>query len=92
MISRRPEKSQNIFKLTLFTGLERKFKVLSSPEPFPNSQNFLGRFTAVTPTDFASYPMGLTDTKLRNLKPTERPQRFFDGDGLYIELRPNGGK
>ncbi len=36
--------------------------------------------------------MGLTDTKLRNLKPTERPQRFFDGDGLYIELRPNGGK
>lgn len=36
--------------------------------------------------------MGLTDTKLRNLKPPERPTRIFDGDGLYIELRPNGGK
>jgi len=36
--------------------------------------------------------MLLTDTKLRSLKPTERPQRFFDGDGLYIEIRPNGGK
>lgn len=36
--------------------------------------------------------MLLTDTKLRSLKPTEKPQRFFDGDGLYIEVRPNGGK
>ena len=36
--------------------------------------------------------MLLTDTKLRSLRPTERPQRFFDGDGLYIEIRPNGGK
>ena len=36
--------------------------------------------------------MGLTDTKLRSLRATERPKRVFDGDGLYIELRPNGGK
>jgi integrase len=36
--------------------------------------------------------MGLTDAKLRNLKPPEKPKRIFDGDGLYIELRPNGGK
>ena len=36
--------------------------------------------------------MLLTDTKLRNMRPTDRPQRFFDGDGLYLELRPNGGK
>jgi integrase len=36
--------------------------------------------------------MGLTDTKLRSLKLPERPRRIFDGDGLYIELRPNGGK
>jgi integrase len=36
--------------------------------------------------------MGLTDTKLRNVKPPERPKRLFDGEGLYIELRPNGGK
>lgn len=36
--------------------------------------------------------MGLTDTKLRNLKPPERPKRIFDGNGLYIEFRPNGGK
>jgi integrase len=36
--------------------------------------------------------MGLTDSKLRSLKLPERPKRIFDGDGLYIELRPNGGK
>ncbi|MCE9658077.1 MAG: tyrosine-type recombinase/integrase [Burkholderiales bacterium] len=36
--------------------------------------------------------MPLTDAKVRNLKPTERPQRFFDGDGLYLEVRPNGAK
>jgi len=36
--------------------------------------------------------MPLTDTLLRSLKPQERPKRIFDGDGLYIELRPNGGK
>jgi integrase len=36
--------------------------------------------------------MPLTDTKLRSLRPTEKPQRVFDGDGLYIEVRPNGGK
>ena len=36
--------------------------------------------------------MPLSDTKLRSLRPTEKPQRVFDGDGLYIEVRPNGGK
>ena len=36
--------------------------------------------------------MGLTDSKLRGLKLPERPKRIFDGDGLYIVLRPNGGK
>ena len=36
--------------------------------------------------------MLLTDTKLRALRPAEKPQRFFDGDGLYVEVRPNGGK
>ena len=36
--------------------------------------------------------MPLTDTKLRSLRPTEKPHRVFDGDGLYIEVRPNGGK
>lgn len=36
--------------------------------------------------------MPLTDAKLRSFRPTEKPQRVFDGDGLYIEVRPNGGK
>jgi len=36
--------------------------------------------------------MPLTDTKLRARRPTERPARLLDSDGLYIELRPNGGK
>ena len=46
---------------------------------------------AVTP-GLRVTPMLLTDTKLRALKPQDRPQRFFDGDGLYIEVRPNGGR
>ena len=36
--------------------------------------------------------MPLTDTKIRNTKPTSKPQRLFDERGLYLEVAPAGGK
>lgn len=34
----------------------------------------------------------LTDSAIRKAKPTEKPQRLFDGGGLYLEVSPSGGK
>lgn len=34
----------------------------------------------------------LTDTKIRALKTPEKTKKIFDGDGLYLELSPSGGK
>jgi hypothetical protein len=36
--------------------------------------------------------MPLTDTSIRNARPTEKPVRIFDGGGLYVEISPAGGK
>ncbi len=36
--------------------------------------------------------MPLTDTKIRTLKPAEKPVRVFDSGGLYLEVAPSGGK
>lgn len=36
--------------------------------------------------------MPLTDVKIRNTKPTDRPQKIADGGGLYLEVRPSGAK
>ncbi|MGH8580600.1 MAG: tyrosine-type recombinase/integrase [Gammaproteobacteria bacterium] len=36
--------------------------------------------------------MPLTDTRIRNAKPTEKPYKLADGGGLYIEVKPNGSK
>ncbi|MHA6843662.1 Arm DNA-binding domain-containing protein [Ralstonia pseudosolanacearum] len=35
--------------------------------------------------------MPLTDTAIRNAKPSEKSIRLFDGGGLYIEVSPSGG-
>lgn len=37
-------------------------------------------------------PMPLTDTAIRNLKPKNKPFKVFDGNGLYLEVAPAGGK
>lgn len=37
-------------------------------------------------------PMPLTDPEIRNVKPSEKPIRLFDGGGLYLEVSPSGGK
>lgn len=36
--------------------------------------------------------MPLTDTAIRKAKPAAKPQRLFDGAGLYLEVSPAGGK
>lgn len=36
--------------------------------------------------------MPLTDVKIRNTKPSDKPQRLWDGGGLYLEIAPTGGK
>jgi integrase len=36
--------------------------------------------------------MPLTDTAIRNAKPSSRPVKLFDGGGLYLEVAPAGGK
>ncbi|RME85092.1 MAG: DUF4102 domain-containing protein [Caldilineae bacterium] len=36
--------------------------------------------------------MPLTDVKIRNATPRERPFKLFDEEGLYLEVRPTGAK
>ncbi len=36
--------------------------------------------------------MSLTDTKIRNAKPTGKTQKLSDGGGMYLEVSPKGGK
>jgi integrase len=36
--------------------------------------------------------MSLTDAKIRNTKPAEKPIKLKDSNGLYIEIKPNGSK
>lgn len=36
--------------------------------------------------------MKLTDVAIRHTKPGGRPLRLFDGNGLYLEVSPSGGK
>ncbi len=36
--------------------------------------------------------MSLTDAKIRNTKPTEKPIKIADANGLYLEVKPSGSK
>ncbi len=36
--------------------------------------------------------MPLTDTAIRNAKPSAKPAKLYDGGGLYLEVSPAGGK
>lgn len=36
--------------------------------------------------------MPLTDAQIRNTKPADKPYKLFDGEGLYLEIAPRGGK
>ena len=37
-------------------------------------------------------PMSLTDIKARNAKPTAKPFKLADGDGMFLYVHPNGSK
>ncbi len=40
-----------------------------------------------------SYPqMTLTDKAARGAKPSEKPYKIFDGEGMYLLVQPDGGK
>ena len=34
----------------------------------------------------------LTDEKIKEATPQEKPKRLFDGGGLYLEVTPQGSK
>ena len=36
--------------------------------------------------------MALTDTALRNAKPTDKAFKLYDEKGLFLIVNPNGGK
>ncbi|RQS94621.1 MULTISPECIES: integrase arm-type DNA-binding domain-containing protein [Burkholderia] len=36
--------------------------------------------------------MALTDILIRNAKPSDKPQKLFDGGGLFLYVTPSGGK
>lgn len=36
--------------------------------------------------------MSLTDTAIRNLKPSDKPRKHADAEGLYLLVNPNGSK
>ena len=36
--------------------------------------------------------MALTDTTVRNSKPQEKPYKLADAQGMYLHVKPNGGK
>lgn len=41
---------------------------------------------------FRSYPVPLTDTSIRNVKPGAKPIKLFDERGLFLLVTPAGGK
>ncbi len=36
--------------------------------------------------------MSLTHTFIRNVKPASPPRKYFDGEGLFLYVPPNGSK
>ncbi|MDL2267456.1 Arm DNA-binding domain-containing protein [Desulfovibrio sp. OttesenSCG-928-G15] len=36
--------------------------------------------------------MSLTDTTIRDVKPTDKPQKLFDDNGLFLFVAPSGTK
>lgn len=53
---------------------------------------YKGYFQKYTLTRLKIPLMSLTDTTIRNAKPSEKPQKLFDGNGLYLYVSPSGGK
>lgn len=39
-----------------------------------------------------SMPAKLSDTRIKNTKPTDKPNKLTDGGGLYLQINPNGSR
>jgi len=69
------------------------YGVYQNPE---NVGVLLGVLTTSTnqipPDSWGYFPMALTDTKIRSIKPSEKSVKLFDGDGLFLLVTPQGGK
>jgi integrase len=66
------------------------------PGSFPSS-DFVGTFVDIwyntnTFSRFGYQQVPLTDTKIKALKPADRPTKHSDGEGLHILMPPTGGK
>jgi len=53
---------------------------------------FRGNFRGKACLEKEITPMPLTDTALRSVKPTEKLQKLFDGNGLFLAVSPSGTK
>ncbi|MGA8772095.1 MAG: Arm DNA-binding domain-containing protein, partial [Rhodomicrobium sp.] len=53
-----------------------------------------GYFTDnVPPTQYWIPPtLGLTDISIKNAKPKDRPYKLADGEGMYLLIKPDGGR
>ena len=49
-------------------------------------------FVPVTPKYQKVTPMPLTNTKIQNAKPKDKPYKLYDSGGLLIIIQPSGGK
>ena len=47
---------------------------------------------ALTRSAHLDAPNALADTRIKNTKPTDKPQRLFDGGGLYLEVSTAGSR
>lgn len=56
------------------------------------SQRGVGTFVGISAAGSGRYPHMLTDSQIRSAKPAGRARKLFDGGGLYLHLKPNGGR
>jgi len=59
----------------------------------PQAQQFVGIIVGIVRgVDTGGSEMALTDLKVRNIKPTGKVIKISDGEGLYLQVQPNGSK
>lgn len=50
------------------------------------------QYSSYTPSIRKNTPMPLTDIKIKSAKPTDKPYKLTDGDGMFLLVHSNGGK
>ena len=82
---------------TLFSGVALSGGILNSAKSFADAGAALDDLSqrsgaSVESLGALSLAAKLSDTSIRTAKPTAKAVRLFDGDGLYLEMAPSGGK